>query len=90
MFYGSYLKLFWYLNSAAFIVEQSSQRYYRAVTIGNDAVISAYRYTFTVSFISYATISLHFSVLDACLFSFDSPTTAVLSLFITQAFRRQE
>ncbi|KAK6946625.1 Rab3-GAP regulatory subunit, N-terminal [Dillenia turbinata] len=40
---GNFLKLFWYLNSAAFIVGQSSQRYYCAVTVGEDAVISAYR-----------------------------------------------
>lgn len=40
---GSFLKLFWYLNSASFIVGQSSQRYYCAVTIGDDAVISAFR-----------------------------------------------
>lgn len=32
-----------YLNSADFIVGQSSQRYYCAVTIGDDAVISAFR-----------------------------------------------
>ncbi|KAF8409061.1 hypothetical protein HHK36_005133 [Tetracentron sinense] len=37
------LKLFWYLNSATFIVGQSNQRYYCAVTIGEDAVISAFR-----------------------------------------------
>lgn len=40
---GNFLKLFWYLNSAAFIVGQSSQRYYCAITVGADAVISAYR-----------------------------------------------
>ncbi|KAL4580430.1 hypothetical protein LXL04_016622 [Taraxacum kok-saghyz] len=33
----------WYLNSAGFIVEQSSDRYYCAVTIGVDAAISAFR-----------------------------------------------
>ncbi|KAK6230732.1 hypothetical protein QUC31_002250, partial [Theobroma cacao] len=43
MNYGSFLKLFWYLNSAAIIVAQSSQRYYCAVTIGDDAVILAFR-----------------------------------------------
>ena len=31
------------MNSAVFIAGQSSQRYYCAVTIGEDAVISAYR-----------------------------------------------
>ncbi|MBA0759041.1 hypothetical protein Gotri_021980 [Gossypium trilobum] len=41
--YGSFLKLCCYMNSAAFIVGQSSQRYYCAVTIGDDAVISAFR-----------------------------------------------
>lgn len=40
---GSFLKLFWYLNSATFIVGQSSRRYYCAVTIGEDSVISAFR-----------------------------------------------
>uniref|UniRef100_A0A5B6YTB5 Putative rab3 GTPase-activating protein non-catalytic subunit isoform X2 n=1 Tax=Davidia involucrata TaxID=16924 RepID=A0A5B6YTB5_DAVIN len=43
MICGNFLKLFWYLNSAAFIVGQSSQCYYCAVTIGEDAVISAFR-----------------------------------------------
>ncbi|KAJ9551467.1 hypothetical protein OSB04_015512 [Centaurea solstitialis] len=37
------LQVFWYLNSAAFIVEQSSNHYYCAVTIGVDAAISAFR-----------------------------------------------
>lgn len=41
--YGKFLNLFWYLNSAAFIVGQSSQRYFCAVTVGEDAVISAFR-----------------------------------------------
>jgi len=40
---GSFLKLFWFLNSAAFIVGQSSERYFCAITIGDDAVISAIR-----------------------------------------------
>lgn len=40
---GGFLKLFWFLNSAAFIVGQSSQRYFCAITIGDDAVISAFR-----------------------------------------------
>ena len=48
MTYGSCLKLFWHLNSAAFIVGQSSQRYYCAITIGDDAVISAFRLAFTL------------------------------------------
>lgn len=39
----NFLNLFWYFNSAAFIVGQSSQHYYCAVTIGDDAVISAFR-----------------------------------------------
>ncbi|KAG5546110.1 hypothetical protein RHGRI_018327 [Rhododendron griersonianum] len=37
------VQLFWFLNSAAFIVGQSSQRYFCAITIGDDAVISAFR-----------------------------------------------
>ena len=40
------MEIFWsilVLNSATFIVGQSSQRYYCAVTIGEDAVISAFR-----------------------------------------------
>ncbi|KAL5989682.1 hypothetical protein ACLOJK_010575 [Asimina triloba] len=37
------IQLSWYLNSAAFIVGQSRQRYYCAVSVGEDAVISAYR-----------------------------------------------
>lgn len=41
--FGNFLNLFWYLNSADFIVGQSSQRYYCAVTVGDDAVISAFR-----------------------------------------------
>lgn len=31
------------LNSAVFIAVQSGQRYYCGITIGDDAVISAYR-----------------------------------------------
>lgn len=50
---GNFLNLFWYLNSAAFIVGQSSQRYYCAVTVGDDAVISAFR-------LVYGWISLYF------------------------------
>lgn len=41
---GNFLKVFWFLNSAAFIVGQSSQRYYCAVAVGEDAVVSAFRY----------------------------------------------
>lgn len=37
------MESFVHLNSAAFIVGQSQERYYCAVTIGNDAVIAAYR-----------------------------------------------